>query len=578
MSGATPNLDSGTGGKSPRLDSWKEIAAYLKRGVRTVRRWESQEGLPVHRHHHGKQGTVYAFANEIDAWLRGRTVEERAEQSPAALTRQQSGALGSERCENPRSDLPVVIAVLPLRNLGGDPQQERFADGLTEELISEIGHCCPKRLRVIAFTSVMPYKQSPKTVAQVGNELGSDYILEGGIHFYGRRVRLNARLIAARDQAHIWADSYEIQLPPIFSPQQQLAQQVADSIFAELRIRPEKQRGRAPVPSIAAHSVYLEATSHFLPTAGDSMKSIECLNLAIERDPRFAPSYAELALTYLRRLPWDFPPVVTCKRIGENASRALQLAPKLARARSMMGAFYLFSAWAWTKAETNTRRAIELNASDPWAHIVRSAYHLVVGELDEAIEELHRVRRLDPQSVETGMWFAIFAYFARRYDLAAEHCEELLKRDPSSAFLHMTFGLSLVQKGEYALAIRHCESARELEESSISMTSRTCTIYALAGEREIAERLYQELIAAKETQYTRYIFLAHAASCVGKEQETFDWLEKACEQRDPLLVFLKTDPRFDPVSELAAFRELAVRIGLPDGSDRPALRHKSVRA
>ena len=578
MSGATPNLDSGTGGTSPRLDSWKEIATYLKRGVRTVRRWESHEELPVHRHHHGKQATVYAFANEIDAWLRGRTAKDSAEPSSAARTRQRSGALGSERCEKPRSDRPVVIAVLPLRNLGGDPQQERFADGLTEELISEIGHCCPKRLRVIAFTSVMPYKQSAKTVAQVGQELGSDYILEGGIHFYGRRVRLNARLIAARDQAHIWADSYEIQLPPIFSPQQQLAQQVADSIFAELRIRPEKQRRRGPVPSIAAHSVYLEATSHFLPTAGDSMKSIEGLNLAIERDPRFAPSYAELALTYLRRLPWDFPPVVTCKRIEEGASSALKLDPKLARAHSMMAAFYLFSARAWSKAERSTRRAIELNASDPWAHIVRSAYHLVVGELDEAIGELIRVRRLDPQSVETGMWFAIFAYFARRHDLTAVHCEELLMRDPSSAFLHMTFGLSLVQKGEYALAIRHCESARELESSSISMTSRASTIYALAGEREIAERLYQELIAAKETQYTRYIFLAHAASCLGKDQETLDWLEKACEQRDPLLVFLKTDPRFDPVSGLPAFRELAVRIGLPDGSDRAPLRHKTVRA
>ena len=303
-------------------------------------------------------------------------------------------------------------------------------------------------------------------------------------------------------------------------------------------------------------------------TEGDSTKSIEQLNLAIERDPKFAPAYAELALTYFRRLFWDFPPIVTCKRIEENASKALKLDPKLARAHSMMAAFRLFSAWDWSKAERSARRAIELNPSDPWAHIVRSAYHLVVGELHEAIEELSRVHQLDPQSVETGLWFAIFAYFARRYDLAAKQCQELLQRDPSSAFLHMVFGLNLAQTGEYALALSHCEQANELGDRSITQISRACTIYALAGERDTAERLFQELLAATETQYTRYIFLAHASACLGKHQQTLEWLDKAYEQREPLLVFLKTDPRFDPVSGLAGFHNLLLRLGLPDDAGR----------
>lgn len=563
MSGATTRQDPGTAGARPRLDSWKEIATYLKRSVRTVRRWERQERLPVHRHVHGKQGTVYAFAREIDTWQVGRSVEEGADQFSVDHGSQTSAGPSSETREKGPRVRPVLIAILPLRNLGGDPQQERFADGLTEELISEIGHCCPNRLRVIALTSVMQYKQSPKSIGQIGQELGADYIVEGGIRRYGRRVRLSARLIAARDQAHIWADSYEIQLPPIFSLQQSLARQVADSLSAELQARPEKRRHGATVPSVAAHSAYLEATSHFLSTEGDSTKSIEHLNLAIERDPRFAPSYAELALAYLRRLFWDYPPIVTFPRIEEYASKSLKLDPKLARAQAMMAAFHLFSTWAWSKAERSTRRAIKLNPSDPWARIVRSAYHLVVGEHREAIEELKLVRQLDPQSLETGLWFAIFAYFARRYDLAIEHGQEILQLDPSSAFGHMVLGLQLAQTGEYALALSHCDKARELGDSSISQVSRACTIYALAGERGTAERLYGELVAAKETQYARYIFLAHASACLGKDHQTLEWLDKAYDQRDPLLIFLRTDARFEPLSRLSGFRNLLRRIGLP---------------
>jgi TolB-like protein/Flp pilus assembly protein TadD len=566
MSKATTRQGSGTVGAAPRLDSWKEIATYLKRGVRTARRWEREEALPVHRHRHGKQATVYAFAQEIDTWLEGRSANEAPDRLPAVHA--PLAAFRSKTGRENRRIRPAVIAILPLRNLSGDPEQERFADGLTEELIQETGHCCPKLLRVIALTSVMQYKQSPKTIGQIAQELGADYILEGGIRRYACRVRLEARLIAARDQAHVWADTYEIRLPPIFALQQALATQVADSLAASFRATPKKRQHRAIFPSVAAHNAYIESRSHFLPDEVDSTKSIEQLTLAIERAPKFAPSYAELALAYLRRLFWDYPPIVTFRRIEEQATQALKLDHKLARAHSMMAAFHLFSAWNWPKAETASRRAIELNPSDPWAHIVRAAYHIVAGELEEAIEELQRVHQLDPQALETGLWFAILAYFAQRYDLAIEHDQEILRLDPSSAFAHMVIGLALAQKGEYATALSHCEKARELGDSSISQMSRACSIYALAGERPSAERLLQELVAAKETRYARYIFLAHASASLGKEQWTLEWLDKAYDQRDPLLIFLRTDPRFDRFDGIPRFRDLVRRVGLPGDSHR----------
>jgi TolB-like protein len=566
MSGRTTDQDAETTGASPRLDSWKEIATYLKRGVRTVRRWERQEGLPVHRHAHGKQATVYGFAHEIENWLRGRSAEESADRLRVAHEPQSSAWSGSETDQKEHRSRPAVIAILPLRFLGGDPdfgRGERFADGLTDELITEIGHCCPKRLRVIALTSVMQYRQSQKSIAQIGQELSADYVLEGGIRRNGQRVRLTARLIAARDQAHIWADRYEVQLPTTTSVQQTLALQVADSLSVKLHATPEKKRHRATVLNFAAHSAYIEGRSHFLATPGDITKSIEQLNLAIVQDPKFAPSYAQLALVYLRRLFWDYPPIVTFRRIEENASKALKLDPELARAHSMLAAFHLFGAWDWSKAERETRRAIKLNPSDPWARIVRAAYNLVAGELQETIEELRSVRQLDPRCAETGLWFAIFAYLARRYDLAIKHCQEILQLDPSSAFVHMVLALCLAQTGEYALALSHCEKAWGLGDSSGSQTSRACMIYALIGERDASERLLQELVVADEHQYTRYFFLAAASASLGKDQETLDWLEKAYKQRDPLLIFLRTDPRFDPLSGLPGFRNLLRRIGLP---------------
>lgn len=558
----------GTGGARFRLDSWKEVAAYLRKGVRTVRRWERQEKLPVYRHFHGKQGTVYAFAEELDRWLQERSVKESAGQLLADYEPQTAEVPGFEAAHKESQVRPAVIAVLPLRNLGGDPEEERFADGLTDELIMELGHCCPDTLRVIGLTSVMQYRQSPKTIAQIGQELRADYILEGGIRRNGPRVHLSARLLAARDQAHVWADSYEIQLPPVFSLQQALAQQVADSLSAELHGIPRRKRRRPPVLNIAAHNAYIQGRSHFLSTPGDSKKSIEQLSIAIEQDPKFAPGYAELALAYFRRLFWDFPPIVTFKRMKENASEALNLDPKLARAHSILAAFHLFSARAWSKAERSSRRAISLNASDPWAWVIRAACQLVVEQPGDVIEDLGRVRQVDPQSLETGMWFAIFAYYARRYDLAIEHIQEILRLDPSSAFAHMVFGLNLAQTGEYALALAHCEKARELGDNSISQISRACSIYALAGEPQTAERLLQELAAAKETEYTRYMFLAQASACLGKAQQTLDWLEKAYEQRDPLLVFLRTDPRFDVLSELPPFRNFVRRLGLPRKPER----------
>jgi tetratricopeptide (TPR) repeat protein len=407
----------------------------------------------------------------------------------------------------------------------------------------------------------MHYKGSPKSIGEIGRELGLDYILEGGVRRYGRRVRLTARLIAAHDQGHIWADSFEVQLPPIFSLQQALARQLADSLAAELHITPRKGR-RATTSNLAAYHTYTEGRSHFLDTDGDVKKSIEKLSLAIEQDPNFAPGYAQLALEYFRRFFLDYPPIVMMRRVDALASQALKLDPKLVRAQAMLAAYHLFGSRNWRKAEAASRRAIKLNPSFALAWIIRAAYHVVVGELKEAVEELGQAHQINPQSAESNLWIAFVAYFARRYDLAIERGQEILHLDPSRPEIRGVLGLCYAQKGEYSLALSQCEVLKELGKGAFSYSAAACSIYALAGERDSAERLLQELVAAKEQAYMRYIFLAQASASLGQGRQTLEWLEKAYEQRDPLLVFLKADARFDPVSGLPAFRKLLRRLGL----------------
>jgi len=565
MSGETTSTrpDSATVGSGTVLDSWKGIAAYLKRSPRTIRRWEHQEGLPVHRHLHSKEATVYAFANEIDAWRKSRSaaVGQRQLASSQVPKHLQQPAPGGD--QKTAQTAPILIAILPLRNLSGDPAQERFADGLTEEMILDVGSCCPGRLRVIASTSVMQYRHSHKSVGEIGRELGVDYVLEGGIRRYGRRVRLTARLITPRDQANIWAHTFEIQLPPIFSLQQSLAQRVAESLAGHFRLTPSPSRHRAVPYSASAYDAYIEGRSFYLPTDEDIKKKLEYFYLAIDREPKFSRSYAELALVYSGRLYRDYPPVITLMRIEEHAAKALKLDPRLARALSMMAAAHLFRAWNWPQAEASSRRAITLNPSDPTARIVRAAYYIAVGEPEKGMEELEQARHLGPQSPDLLFWFAELAFVARHYDWAIERGQEMLQLHPSPGVAHVLLGCCYAQKGAHQLALSHCEKAGELLGTSVLAAAEVCSTYALVGERGAAARLLDKLVASEEERYVRYIGLAQAAVALGNDEQTLDWLEKAYEQHDPLLVFLKADPRFDTLSGNPRFRKLVRRIGLP---------------
>ena len=493
--GTPPKPSIVTPGPGLRLDSTKEIANYLKRSPRTVHRWEREEGLPVHRHQHRKKGTLYAYASEIDDWLKGRVKKEGEARTAVPPTSSLAVGLAEISKLAVPSGRPVLIAVLPLRNLGGNPAKESFADALTDEIISELSQVSPQHLRVIAFTSVAHYKDSTKTIQQIGEELRVDYVIEGGVRWYGRRVRMTARLIAARDQAQIWADSFEIQLPPVFALQQGLARGLSGTLATRLGL-PVTRRPRLDTTcNPAAHDACLLGNHLSKWSEADIKKSLDFFSRAIEIDPNCAPAYAELAYAWFRLgYLFDYPPVATLWVTRDLALKALGLDAELCRGHVAMASWNLFGAWNWPEAEGSSRRAVELNPSDGGARIVVAACKLALHRPDEAAEELRQALRLDPLSPMIGVWFVMLGFLVHSYDTTIEGCQKLLLQDTNLPVVHAVLGDCFAQKGDCARAITHGEKARALSQGQIIYTASLSSVYALAGRRTAAERLVQELL------------------------------------------------------------------------------------
>ena len=276
------------------------------------------------------------------------------------------------------------------------------------------------------------------------------------------------------------------------------------------------------------------------------------------------PAYAELAMAWFRLgFLYDYPPAAMLRATRELALKALALDPELCRGHAAIAYWNLFGAWNWPEAEASSRRATGLNPSDGRARMVLATCHLVGHRPDKAVEELKQVLGLDPLSPVIGASLVILGFFARSYDMAIEVCQKLLSHDASSPLVHAVLGDCLAQRGDYARALTHCEKARSLSQGQIIYTAVLSTVYALAGRRTAAERLVQELVTMTKQQYVRYIYLALAAVSLGNNERPLEWLEKAYAQRDPFLVFLKCDPRFEPLARSARFRNLLGRIGLP---------------
>jgi serine/threonine protein kinase/TolB-like protein/Tfp pilus assembly protein PilF len=455
------------------------------------------------------------------------------------------------------------IAVLPLANLSGDPEQEYFSDGMTEELITNLGKI--SALRVISRTSVMRYKKTEKPLPQIARELGVDGIVEGSVLRVGDRVRITAQLIQAEQERHLWAESYERDLRDILALQSEVARAIANEI--RLKLTPQEQVRLASVRPVNpdAHEAYLKARYYWnLRTEEGLKKSIQYFQQAIEKDPGYALAYAGLADSYAVLAAYNvMAPKEAYPRAKVAAFKALEMDETLAEAHAALGDARGRYDWDWVGAEKEYKRAIELNPSYATAHQWYAEYLSAMGRHNEAIAEAKRAQELDPLSLiinASGCW--VF-FHARRYDEAIAQYRSTLELNAGFYPAHLYLGRAYEQKKLYEQAISEHQKAIALEQGNPLLAAELARAYAAAGKRTEALKIISDLRELSKPTYVPSYQIAQVYTALGDTDRAFAWLEKAYDYRSATLFMLKVDPRVDRLRSDPRFQDLLRRMNFP---------------
>jgi TolB-like protein/DNA-binding winged helix-turn-helix (wHTH) protein/Tfp pilus assembly protein PilF len=460
----------------------------------------------------------------------------------------------------------LLLAVLPFENLTGDVGQDYFSDGLTEEMITELGRQNPERLGVIARTSVMFYKHSPKPLAQIGRELGVQYVLEGSVRRDSNNVRVTAQLIQVKDQTHLWAQEYDRDLKDLLVVQGEIARKIADEMQVALGGR--KETTPLSQPSLSpqtyeAYDLYLKGQYFWNKrTTEGFQRGIEYYQRAIAKDPNYAPAYAGLADSYILLGEYNQGPQSEfVPKARAAALRAVAIDANLAEAHTALALIVQNFDYDWQTAEKEFKRAIELNPNYATAHHWYAEHLMWQGRFDEALGESERARLLDPFSLIIAADNGVILYCSRQYDHAIEKFLAIREMDPTFAPAGW-IRRSYAQKGMYAEVLADIEKQRRLYGDGPWMFSERAYVYGLAGQQARAQ-----VELAKLEDWSRRqpldpgIFVAPYIG-MGNKDQAFFWLEKAYAQRSGAMTWLKVDPVYDPLRSDPRFQNLLRRVGL----------------
>jgi serine/threonine protein kinase/Tfp pilus assembly protein PilF len=458
----------------------------------------------------------------------------------------------------PPQSRKVMLAVSPFED-HSDPAQDYFGDGLTEEMIAQLGRLSPGQLGVIARTSSMRYKNTTKPLAQVGHELGVDYLLEGATRQVGDRVRITTELIHVDDQTQLWSSSYERKVEDIFAVQKVVALSIAQALAVELLVseREALRSGRSVNP--AAHVAYLRGRFHWSQLTGQQLeKARENFEQAVSIDPDYAPAYVGLADYY--RASYELPPKVALAKASAYVQKALALDNNLPEAHLALAGIE-YSRWDWPNAEEQFKLALRLNPSYAEAHQAYSVFLSALGRTKEAWEEIRMAQQLDPLSVPIDTSAGWVAYFARENDVAIQQCKKALDLEPNAANPHDCLGSAYLSKGMYQEAIRECRTAMALSRHDPDRAVCLGRALAAAGEREESRKVLQDMQGEGRQNHTPPYFLGVLYAAVGENDKAFASLEKGCRERDPYLAWLKVSPAVDPLRSDPRFQGLLDQLG-----------------
>jgi TolB-like protein/Flp pilus assembly protein TadD len=545
--GATPG-PKGSPLPEKKLVSWKEIAAHLGREVRTVQRWETTEGLPIHRHEHQKKSTVYAYAGELDEWFKKRqpiddpeadaafvpdpdTVEANSTtgngdpvvpipiplpvESPPSLIGKRitvSAAVaifcllsyGVYRWFHGSAAAPdkIRLVVLPFTYVSGDSKPDYITFGLTDVIRTKLGQLDPTHVGVIAGTSSKIVSGQP--IKEIGRVLNVKYVLEGSVQRDGNKVRIDVQLIQVSDETHLWTDSFTRELSDVLQVESDVSAAIARQVLATLPVSsspqppPSLRPGtvHAATPEIAESRHAYQQGKFAYGSRGDLRSSIKFFAEAIHDDPTYAEAYAGLAAAtaILGQVPNDgMPPGEAKPQAREAAQKALQLNARLADAHAVLGNVAMSYDWDLATAEKELRRAIELNPNDPTPHEWFCHLLIVEGHNSEALVEIHHALDLDPVNPLFHAALAETYYFGRSYDAAIEEAQQVVNLHPKFLSAQFWLGSAYAQKKMYPQAVETFQRAQQLSGDAPVMLMAYGYAQALAGNADEARSALRKL-------------------------------------------------------------------------------------
>ena len=460
-----------------------------------------------------------------------------------------------------RQDVPIrAIAVLPLENLSADPAQDYFADGVTDELITELAKM--GSVRVISRTSSMQYKHAKGNLRKIASELDVDAVVEGAVARSGNRVRITVQLIRASSDQHLWANSYERDVSDILALQTEIAASVARELRVELAIQVPAPTSPRPLNQ-EAYGEYLRGRYAWnLRREPALLEAIQHFESAIRIDPGFAQAYSALAdchtaLGYLNTRS----PEETFPNARLAAQKALELDNSLAEPHASLAYYYLYYARDWNTSEAEFRKAIELNPNYALAHDWYGVYLTARGRWTEALAQIKKARELDPLSLPISTDEGFSLYYSGDYDAAIKSLQQTLAGDPAFPLAHLWLGRAYEENGMYPEAIAEFEKVQKALPGWPVAIAATGWVYGRSGKREDARRILAELNAQSKKRYVSAYAIALVHAGLADKVQTFRFLNLGLQERTNWIVWTAVDPRWQPVRQDTRFQELLRKIG-----------------
>ena len=588
----------------PRLESWGEIATYLRRDIRTVQRWERLYGLPVRRLVIGKQGQVYAFRSELDAWVRKRQPSAEGEVVNSDNDAPEKHAHGESSEESPEPENPkekptawwkvavlglmllaglgwinpvhdwfhdilfppqkkLLLFVRPFASLPPDADQQLFVRGLKDEMIIQLGKVDPKQLGVFAPTT--SDAEGSKSIAELRSELHSDYVLEGSVRRALEKLRIDAVLIATKDGSQVWSKSYTGDARNILTLQDNVTEDVAAQIRGTLPSpgSPGRAGGNAEQVDSRAYEAYLEGRVHWFDR--DLLRSKESYERALKIDPTNSRARAGLAMIFLLlgQSPNDvLPPSQSVPMAREAAQQALRGDANSADAYCVLGNIAQSYDHDMPAAERFFKKAIELDPANVTAHEWYGYFLTVNNRLPEALQQTKLALELDPASPLLQNVHGEIYYYKRDFDASIQQELKTLEQTPGFLYPKIWLGSAYREKKMYKEALNEFDLARKQSNDSPALLALYGHALAIAGDKAGAQQMLAKLEQSSRTRYVPALYFAAVYTGLGDNDQTFQWLEKAFTEQDDRLVYLGVDPMADPLRGDPRFQQLMKRLGL----------------